>query len=194
MNWQASLPGIAALFVSLTGLQTFDRDRPPQVTKSDKKAKLEFAVIACAAIGGDEYRYGAPGLDGVMRLTISGTRAFTLSVRCTGFSHKYTESAIYYLERIYTRLMLPTSGATLRALGVSWVDAGSLVNLSSAFTEDDRVFSVAQKDFMFTGVVNELADTDNAAPYIEHVEIASVYLYGVDGAQLTKQIGPVVVP
>lgn len=199
MRWDLILPGLATLLASLTGLQAFERDSPPKVTDPKLKAKLEFAVTAVTAIGSeDEWRrvYNPSEPDPNKRVTtqVCGTRLLTLSVKCISYDHSPMNSAEWFLERIYTRLGFPSSCATLRGIDCAWVDSGSFVNLSASLRPEDRVFSVGQKDFMFTTAVNEIADGDpdydGPMGTIDSVVLTSIYLYGVDGNPLTTQIGP----
>lgn len=203
MRWDIILPGIAALLARLTGLQSFERDSAPKMTNAKAKAKLEFAVTACSTVGRDERRYTyatGPDLNATVTLVITGVRQFTISVKCVSYDHTPTKSAEWHLERIYTRLSWPSSQHALNAIGVSWVGAEKLVNLSSATgMSEDRVFSLGVKDFLFTALVedSEPADAspvtgDSPIGTIDTVEIKSVYLFDVDGSQLGKQIDLVV--
>ncbi len=190
MRWDVILPGLSALLGKLTGLQVFEENSPQKATNAQLKAKLTFKVSSCVGLGEDEWRYTQHGAGPDQDLTICGTRQFTLSVICEGYDAKATSAAYWYLERIYTRLSRPASNAALLALGVSWVDAGPFHNLSRPMGEGDRVFSIGQKDLMFTAVVNDSDDDPADFPIttIAEVQLYSNTLNGADGVPLTKQI------
>ncbi len=193
MNWDTILPGLATLLASLTGLQAFERDSPPKATDPKLKAKLEFAVTSCSTVGRDERRYtyvGGPDPNASVTIAIHGNRQFTLGVKCISYDHSPTKAAEWFLERIYTRLSLPSSQAALNDLGVAWVGAAPFVNLSAVLRPEDRAFSLGQKDLFFTAAVTDQADSDPPIGTIDSVTLTSVYLYDVDGSQLAQQIGP----
>jgi hypothetical protein len=200
MRWDLILPGIGNLLGRLTGLQQFERDSPAKLTDTRLKAKLEFAVTACTSVGRDERRYVYDGTvtdpNARVKLTITGVRQFTLSVKCVSYDHSPMMAAEWHLERIYTRLSWPSSQQALNALGVSWTGAGTFTNLSTIQKAEDRVFSLGQKDLFFTALVEDSTPPvagylgDSPIGTIDQVILTSVYLYGPDGQQLGKQIGP----
>ena len=198
MRWDLILPGIVSLFVKLTGMPASavtKADAPSKVSNPKVKGQLTFKISACNGLGEDEWRYSENVDDPTAQdLTICGTREFTLSVLAETYDAANDKMAQWWLERIYTRLARPSSIATLNALGCSWVDSGTTVDLGAVISEEQRIFSRAQKDFMFTGVVNE-RDDDESQPtgVILHVELASDTLDGVDGNPLPKQYGPEII-
>jgi len=207
VDWATVLPGIAALLARLTGLQTFERDSPPKFTDPVLKAKLEFAVTSCVAVGRDERRYTYDGTvvdpNARMVLTIDGNREFVLAVKCVSYDHTPLHSAEFFLERIYTKLSWPSSQAALNAVGISFTGAEKFVNVSANISDADRVFSLGVKDFRFLASVTDTVPPDptdvshfgdSPIGTIDHVQLTSVYLYGVDGNPLGKQVGPIVVP
>ncbi len=197
MRWDLILPGIATLLGTLTGLQRFEANAPIKVTDPKLKAKLDYRVLACTGLGRDERRWTHdpdetdPNL--AMKLELCGVRQFTLSVKCLSYDAVPTKTAQWYLERVYTRLSLPSSQAALNALEVAWIGGGSYTDLSAAVSAEDRIFSIGSKDFMFTTAVTE-SDDDESIGTIDHAIVTSVYLYGTDGEPLGKQIGPVTIP
>jgi hypothetical protein len=194
MPWDTILSGIATVLATLTGLQKFERDSPPKITDPTLKAKLEFAVTACSTVGRDERRYiytAGPDPNATVAIELHGNRKFTLSVKCITYDHGYQNSAEWFLERIYTRLSLPSSQAALNAAGVSWMGAAEFHNLSSTLRPEDRAFSVGQKDLFFLAAVTETeVATDPPIGTIDSVILTSIYLSNVDGTHLGKQIGP----
>jgi len=190
MPWNTILPGLAALLASLTGLQITKTDMPQKVTDSTLKAQLEFRITSCVGIGEDEWRYVADTDPTQQHLTICGHRAFTLQVKCTSYDATNTNMAPWYLERIYTRLSRPANLAAMDPLGVAWTDAGPTLDLGQVISEEERIFSIGVKDFMFTAVVND-ADTDPAddpQATIQHVNLTSNTLNNVDGTPLPVQV------
>lgn len=196
MNWALILPGLAALLAKLTGLQQFERDSPPKMTDPKLKAKLDYAVISCVAVGLDERRYVETS-PGMMALSMYGQRQFALQVRCISYDHGPTMSAEYYIERIRSKLAWPSSQAAINALGCSWLPGGSFRNLSDTPVGEKRVFSIGAGDFSFLATIadSEAPDSaDSPVPTIDHVIMTSVYLFGESGAPQAPQIGPDTVP
>lgn len=190
MRWDLLLPGLALLLGNLTGLSVTKADMPDKVTDSALKAQLSFRITSCTGIGEDEWRYVADTDPTQQHVTISGHRLFTLSVKCESYDATNTFMAPWFLERIYTRLSRPSSIAALQALGVSWVDNGPTLDLSGVISEEERIFSIGQKDLMFTAVINDADDdaTDDPMATIQHVNLTSNTLDNVNGVPLTKQI------
>ncbi len=201
MDWATFLPALSALLAKLTGLQDFERDSPPKFTDPVLKAKLEFAVTSCIAVGRDERRYvyspTDPDLNKRVTLTIEGNREFALTVKCISYDHSPLKSAEYYLERIYTKLSWPSSQQALNDAGMSFMHADNFINISQALSPEDRAFSMGVKDFHFLAAVVDVDSPDSAdSPIgtIDEVELTSIYLFDVSGDPLGKQIGPVVIP
>lgn len=190
MRWDLILPGLSALLAGLTGLQITKTDMPQKVTDSALKAQLEFRITSCVGIGEDEWRYTADSDPTQQHLTICGHRAFTLQVKCTSYDATNTHMAPWFLERIYTRMSRPTSLDAMGTLGVAWIDAGPTFDLGQSSSEEERIFSIGVKDFMFTAVVNDADDdpADDPQPTIQHVNLTSNTLNNVDGTPLTRQV------
>lgn len=188
MRWDVILPGLAALLASLTGLQITKTDMPQKVTDSALKAQLEFRITACTGIGEDDWRYSADSDPTQQLLTVCGQRSFTLQVKCTSYDAANTSMAPWFLERIYTRLSRPASLAAMAALDVAWCEAGPTLDLGQSISEEERIFSIGVKDFMFTAAVNDADDADSPQATIQHVNLTSNTLNNVDGNPLTRQV------
>lgn len=190
MRWDLILPGLSTLLASLTGLQVSEAFVDEKATRSQLKGQLKYNVISCTPIERAEIRYVADTVDpNKVVEVICFHNAFTLSVRCEGYSRKFTQFAPWHLERIATRMNRATSRAAVRALGCAWIGVGPTVDLSAMTADEEPHFqSVGVKDFMFTGVVNDKNEDDAATDTIATVELASHYLYGVDGVQLPSAL------
>lgn len=183
-DFATMLPGFAALAVSLTGLQVFQRNSPPKVIDPKLKGKLDFRVIACRPVSTfDEIRYVFDTVLGTYTMVSSGLRKLTIQVTFEGFDHGYGRDALFYLERLASRIVWPSSLAALNVLEMSLLDRGTFVDLSKVLSAEDRQWSVGTKDFIFLAVLNETPDNpdDNPANWIETVIFTSNPLLGEDG-------------
>lgn len=188
MNFETSLPAIAALMTSLVGLRVDQRNMPQKVTDPKVKGKLVYTVTSCISNGlNDDVRFVYNAGTGLLDVVVSGLRTFTLSVRFEGYDQSLPHDALYYLERLGTRLIYPSSLATLAALDVSLIRRLSFQDLSRILSAEDRVWSVGQKDFVFQCVVTYNptdGGADSPSSWIEHVQVLSDDLLGEDGLAL----------
>ncbi len=188
------LEGFAALATALTGIRTEQKDMPQKMIDPAKKGRLEYRVISCRPVAGssDEIRFSDDG-DNLL-MSSEGLRALTIQVTFKGYDQRYTQNALFYLERLGNRLVWPSSLATLRALDLGLIDRGTFQDFSDVESAEDRRWSVGVKDFMLHAVVTETPDNpaDNPMSWIETVEFASDTLDGTDDLPLPTQISATV--
>lgn len=191
------MPGISSLLAKLTGLVPANvgpaDDGGQKFTKSKgsgkKKAQISFKVVSIKHIGRDVTTYALNEAEDALVETVSGHRVFALQVLLESYDHGFSNTAEWYLERIFTKLSRSTSKAALRAIECSWVDVSPFVNLSAAISDDDRVFSRGARDFSFLTVVNDTDDSDDETIYwIETIDLYSNTLDGVDGEPLADAL------
>lgn len=154
----------------------------------DTGAVVTFNVISVAAVGQDEKReeYDAdadidgdeyPGdLGGVVQ-SIHGNRRLTVSLRCECDDLRDGGSAWTYLERVRTRLQLPSSRETLSDAGVGISELGPARDLS--YDSNGRRVSVAQFDLFLNA-----ADSASDDP-VTTIERVGLSVNGSDEAELT---------
>lgn len=135
-------------------------------------AKCTFNVIAVTPLFIDETRQtydpagnppgdmyappgGNPGDLGSVIESVHGYRRLTVSIKCECFDQSDAGTAWTYLERVRSRLRLPSSRATLEAAGCAISDIGPSRDLS--YDEDGRRVSVAQFD-LFLNAADEQSD------------------------------------
>lgn len=180
-DFATMLPGFTALVAQLAGLQIEKANGPAKMIDPRLKAKLETRVISCRPVSAvtDEIRYTYNETTGVNTMTSEGMRALTIQVKFEGFDHGPARDALFYLERIGDRIVLPSSLATLRALGMGLTNRGTFQDLSKVLSAEDREWSIGVKDFMLLAVVTTTPDagvgvgSDNPANWVQSVTFVS---------------------
>lgn len=145
-------------------------------------------ILAESALGVDDMQWedvagGAGPEDDQIRASVIGQRTLMLSVRVWSPVQSIEKSARRYLERLRTRLALPSVRPALLALGLSFAGTEAVVSLDP--TEDGRVVSEAVLDVLFAYVVRE---TDDPIPFIENTLTESEFLRDVAGNPTDLQI------
>lgn len=160
---EAQLPGVTAQFKNQRG-----------GWQSKTRARLRFKNSR--DLGVDELRHlqdtGRPaGADLVP--TVSGLRLLTLSILLQTRDQSPDATARWHLEKLRTSLRKPSVKAGLRAAGLAFTTAESVVPLDRWV--DDRVESQASMDVHFNAVVNE-RDTAEAGSFVNKANITGTLL------------------
>ena len=130
---------------------------------SGKAGKIVLNVVAIAENGGIEpRRYDE---DGTQKTEWGHNETVTISARADAF--KGHGEAFDVLQNVRFRLKLPSSKKTLRAAGVVFVDAPSIVPLDSSV--DTREGNAASLDFRVARVPSEVPEVDGDEGVIEKV-------------------------
>lgn len=186
------LPGLAALMTKLTGVRVEERDAPQKQQDPLARGKLQYVVTGCMPIGRDEIRYlDNPADAGATLLeTVFGLRKLTVQVRFEGSDHRPGQDALFYLERLGTRIRLPSATTTLSDLGLALQSIETFHDISRVQSAEDRRNSVGYKDFIFTGLLIETPATgdDNPVGWIEVVHFFSNTLKNEAGTPNPEQI------
>ncbi len=192
MTLKAQLEGFAALVASLTGLKPVaEANSPVKVIDPLKKGRIEFHVIGCKPVNSVSDEIIEVYDPGTNTLIVSswGLRNLTIQVKFIGYDHRFSQDALFYLERLGDRIVWPASSATLKALGLVLVTRGSFINLSKVISAEDRQGSVGAKEFIFRATVSEeMTGDDSPSSWIETVEFASDTLDNEAGVPLAAQI------
>jgi hypothetical protein len=193
------LEGFSALAIQLTGLKPADISQahmPPKVLDPRRHGKIEFRVIGCRPYTGndDEVREDYDVGTNTLILTAAGRRQLTIQVKFTGEDHRPTQDALFYLERLGSRLVWPPSRDALRALDMGLVTRGSFIDLSKVYSAEDRQGSIGVKEFIFNVLLTEQITNPDNSPFqwIQTVLISSDTLDDVDGTPLPHQISATV--
>lgn len=196
-TFATTLPALALLMTRLTGLQMVEeRDSPQKVVDPQKKGKLQYIVMGCKPVGQDEIRYTYNSGTNTMDVVVLGMRRLTVTARFEGYDHRPGQDALFYLERLGTRMSWPSSVQALQDVGLSLIERTSFINLSRVYEDSDRRWSIGQKDFIFNFLLEEPPGADDTpVSWIQTVIWASDTLDDVDGLPLDRQIsGTVVAP
>jgi len=100
--------------------------------------------------------------------TVQGNRALVLSLECNTRNQTGDNTAPYFLGKVRTSKIKPTTRATLYAAGLIISDMGTVLDISKVL--DNRVESVAQLDVFLSSVVNE-RDEAEAQSFVEKATI-----------------------
>jgi hypothetical protein len=178
MDWQALQDGLKALVAAASGIraQNIAWDGEPEVMRNYPMAMLELQQPSRDA-STDETRHE---LDDEGRLVpvIVGNRAVTLLVTVKSRDQRGPSKAYAILERLRTRLELPSSLQALDALGVALRDSPATQDISAV--SQSREESIAQLSFSVGYVVEERGaeppDEEPALDTIEHVQLSGEVL------------------
>jgi hypothetical protein len=109
-----------------------------------------------------------PAAADTVRATQYGMREGVLQITAWSNDQRIDKSARFYLERLRTRLRMPSSLDALRAMGLAIVTIEKTVPLD--LTEDGRVMSQASLDVRVGYGVTE---ADAAVPFIERYRLSA---------------------
>ena len=157
---QTQIPGVSAQVKNMRG-----------GWRGKVRCRLNF--MSSRDLGVDELRYEQDtdlpaGEDFVP--TVSGNRQLTLSLLLQSRDQRAECTARWHLEKLRTSLRKPSVKTALRAAGLAYTTAESVVQLDRHV--DDRWESQASLDIHFNAVVNE-RDTDEAGSYVDKASIAA---------------------
>ena len=153
---------------------------------------MVYAVTNVTSIGlDDDVRYVYDSGSNGMVVTVFGIREFTFSVRFEGLDHTADRDALFYLERLRTRLIWPSSQDALIAIGASLTKRLAFQDLSRILSAEDRVNSIGVLDLVFQAVVEDSPSTptdDSPISWIQTVNWHTNTLNNEGNVPLVKQI------
>lgn len=170
------------LFAELLGIPCDWRKRP---RKQHTDACAQLDVISNASIGGDERAWvdvdsDADTVVDSIQATVYGVRELVVQVSVWSPVQSLATSARAYLERLRTRLSLPSSLDAIKALELALVGVEDLVLTDP--DQDGRTRSEASIDVRFAYGHDE---TEAAAiPFLETVRVTSSSARDVQGDPL----------
>lgn len=195
-DFSTILPALASLCTSLTGLQASERDMPQKMTRPSVKGKLIYLVTNVTSVGlDDDIRYVYDAGTNTLHMVVAGIRTFTFSVRFEGEDHSPGRDALFYLERLRTRLVWPAAQAAMFTANVALTKRMAFQDLSRVLSAEDRVQSVGVLDLIFQAVVEDSPTTgssDFPVSWVERVHFNSDTLDNEGGTPLPVQIHGVV--
>lgn len=193
MTWSTVLSGLATLLASLTGLyQVTSQGLPEQYTDPTLKGRLKYQVISFKRIGDCDWRNEirtvtpevGPSYE-VVDVLVCYQLLFTVQITFEGFDQSDDNAACHYLSLIERRLSWPSALATLSGLGLVPQDTSPFRSLP--LPVGSRAFSRGTLDIGFLIAVNEIDAAGAGGGLVEHIEIASHYLFDVNGLPYPTQ-------
>jgi hypothetical protein len=172
MTWETLDAELPTLIGALLGVPC-DWHKKPRKMRQDVYATIH--VLAPSTVGEADVLWSDVLTDPEDPETQTGVQAtvvhqaeFTLQCNVWTRNQALEGSARRYLTRLRTRLRMPSSIASLRALGLSHVRTEGLVDTDPV--EDNRAMSGATMDVRFAHSETEV---DTEIPFIETVTISS---------------------
>jgi len=166
------------------GLQTIVEDEDRPFMDPSKGAMVIFSTPRFQQIGVDEIRYQNDPTDPLKLVpAVVGNRRMRISVKVESMSQEPNGSAMFYAERIRTRLKFPSVVDIMRDAGVALIE--SLPTVSAPYLIDDRMRARAVLDLSFAVAS---CDLDEPIETIGSLEIASDTLDDISGTPVSIQI------
>lgn len=181
MDWATLQTELPSLLGDLLELPC-DWRKQPRKMHTDARAQLD--LVSHTGLGVDETSWTELDEDDDdepdhVRATVHGLRELAVQVSVWSPSQSLDKSARRYLERLRTRLYLPSSLERIKALELALVGVEDLVLLDPS--EDGREVSEAAMDVRLAGGSSEL---DAPIPFIETARVRSEHLRNAAGDPL----------
>lgn len=188
LDFSVILPELRAILNAIAGIpaNTAQEDLQPfyfpQVDASHAAAfaRVDFQIVSIVGWGYDEWRstynpdepipgdtYAGPGAPlGSFHYVVTGPRYVTVQIKVEAFDPHDGNAAYVYLERIRTRLGLPSVEDSLRAVNLAYQTVGASHDLSY---DDDNGRRVSAAAFEIVFNSSDFAQ-DDAVTTIEIVD------------------------
>lgn len=187
-DWGTFKAGLVTLIATLSGLQVDWKNQKRNFTDPTKQARVLLHIASNATLGVDEERLtynGAAPLGQELTPTKCGNRIVTLRIRVESDDRNDENDADFYMSKITNRLAWSSSLAALRVLNAAYITDHPTQTFD--MLEDDRMTSIAEKDFVLGFATNE-TDTANPGGYITQVDITSNKLKDPQGTDAKPQM------
>lgn len=166
--------GLLALLGGLLGF-TVQSARRPRRMIAGPSAMIDW--LGASSIGVDDVAWEDDDEDNpeAVTATVIGAREDTLQVSVWSDDQTPSKTARAFLDQLRTRLRLPSSKETLRALGLATVEIFRVIPLGTVEGGRDMANAVLDIRFAYATV-----EVDAPIPFIETAVVTSLFVPGAD--------------